>query len=109
MSVSLSRNWKQVVNEKVSSGLYPTANDLVREALRLLIERDQRAESLRRDIRGGFDAVARGECTDYDASTIHKLADRVKSRGRKRLAAERVNPSRGEGTARFRCRGARPR
>ena len=81
------------MNDKVSSGLYTTANELVREALRLLIERDQRAESLRSDIRGGFDAVARGAYTDYGAATIHKLADRVKSRGRKRLAAERAKSS----------------
>jgi antitoxin ParD1/3/4 len=93
MSVSLTPELEQVVNEKVSSGLYPTANDVVREALRLLTERDQRTESLRRDIRGGFDAVARGECTDYDTSTIHKLADRVKSRGRKRVASERPKSS----------------
>ena len=93
MSVSLTPELERVVNEKVSSGLYPTANDVVREALRLLIERDQRAESLRNDIRGGFDAVARGKYTDYDATTIHKLADRVKSRGRKRLTAERAKSS----------------
>lgn len=93
MNVSLTPELEQVVNEKVSSGLYPTANDVVREALRLLIERDQRAESLRHDIRAGFDAVARGEYADYTANTIHELADRVKSRGRKRLAAERAKSS----------------
>jgi antitoxin ParD1/3/4 len=93
MNVSLTPELEQVVYEKISSGLYQTANDVVREGLRLLIERDQRAESLRRDIRVGFDAVARGECADFDATTIHKLADRVKSRGRKRLAAERAKSS----------------
>ena len=93
MNVSLTPELEQVVNEKVSSGLYPTANDVVREALRLLIERDQRAVSFRNDIRGGFDAVARGQYADYTATTIHELADRVKSRGRKRLAAERAKSS----------------
>jgi len=90
MNVSLTPELEQVVNQKVSSGLYQTASEVVREGLRLLIERDRRAESLRRDIRAGFEAVARGEFTDYDATTIHRLADRVKSRGRKRLAAERA-------------------
>lgn len=90
MNVSLTPELEQVVNEKVSSGQYQTANEVVREGLRLLIERDQRAESLRRDIRAGFDAVVRGDYSDFDAATIHKLADRVKSRGRKRLAAERA-------------------
>jgi len=93
MNVSLTPELEQVVNEKISSGLYQTADDVVREGLRLLIERDQRAESLRREIRAGFDSVARGERADYDATTIHKLADRVKSRGRKRLAVERAKSS----------------
>lgn len=93
MNVSLTPELEQVVNEKVSSGQYQTANEVVREGLRLLVERDQRAESLRRDVRAGFATVVRGEYADYDASTTHKLADRVKSRGRKRLAAERAKSS----------------
>jgi hypothetical protein len=47
-------------------------------------------ESLRRDVRAGFEAIKRGEYTDYDATTIQKLADRVNARGRKRLAAEQA-------------------
>jgi len=93
MNVSLTPELEQVVKEKISSGLYQTPNEVVREGLRLLVERDQRAESLRREIRAGLHAVARGEYADYDATTIHKLADRVKSRGRKRLTAERAKSS----------------
>ena len=93
MNVSLTPELEQLVNQKVSSGLYQTASEVVREGLRLLIERDQRTEALRCEIRAGFEAVARGEYTDYDGTTIQKLADRVKSRGRKRLAAERARTS----------------
>jgi hypothetical protein len=56
----------------------------------LLRERDQRVEALRRDVRAGFEAVERGEFTDYDESNIKELADRVKTRGRKRLAEEKA-------------------
>ena len=90
MNVSLTAELEQLVSQKVSSGLYQTASEVVREGLRLLIERDQRTESLHRDIQAGFEAVARGEYTDYDGTTIQRLADRVKSRGHKRLAAERA-------------------
>ena len=93
MDVSLTPELERVVKERVSSGMYRTADEVVREGLRLLIERDQQAESLRRDVRAGFDAVGRGQYTDYDAATIRKLADRVKSRGRKRLTAERAKSS----------------
>jgi antitoxin ParD1/3/4 len=90
VNVSLTPELEQLVNQKVSSGMYQTASEVVREGLRLLAERDQRMESLRRDVRAGFEAIKRGEYTDYDATTIQKLADRVNARGRKRLAAEQA-------------------
>jgi len=68
--------------------MYQTASEVVREGLRLLRERDQRIEALRRDIRAGFEAVERGEFTDYDESTIHELGAPVKARGRQRLVDE---------------------
>jgi antitoxin ParD1/3/4 len=92
VNVSLTHELEQIVNKKVSSGMYQTASEVVREGLRLLVERDQRLESLRRDVRAGFDAIKRGRYTDYDATTIRKLADRVDARGRRRLAAPRAKP-----------------
>ena len=59
----------------------------------MLRERDQRIKALRRDIRAGFEAVERGEFTDYDESNIKELADRIKTRGGKRLAEEKVKTS----------------
>jgi hypothetical protein len=56
--------------------------------LRLLKERDEQLESARREIRHGFEAVERGEYRDYDLTNVKKLAERVKARGRKRLAEE---------------------
>jgi putative addiction module CopG family antidote len=47
MNVSLTPELEALVNEKVRSGLYQTASEVVREALRLLKNRDdevQRAE-----------------------------------------------------------------
>jgi antitoxin ParD1/3/4 len=90
VNVSLTQELEQIVNKKVSSGMYQTASEVVREGLRLLIERDRRMESLRHDVRAGFEAIKRGEYTDYDGATIRKLADRVDARGRRRLAAEQA-------------------
>jgi antitoxin ParD1/3/4 len=88
MNISLTPELEQLVNDKVKTGMYQTASEVIREGLRLLKERDQRLEALRHDIRAGFDAVERGEFTDYDEGTVKELADRVKARGRKRLADE---------------------
>ena len=82
MNVSLTPELEQFVNEKVESGLYQTASEVVREALRLLKERDHARERLCADVQGGFDALARGEGRTYDKVSGRQLAERIKSRGR---------------------------
>jgi antitoxin ParD1/3/4 len=88
MNISLTPELEQFVAGKVTGGMYQTSSEVIREGLRLLKERDERLQSLRGDIRAGFEAVDRGEFTDYDESNVLELADRVKARGRKRLADE---------------------
>lgn len=82
MNVSLTPELERLVNEKVESGLYQTASEVVREALRLLKERDYAREQLRGDVQVGFDALARGEGQTYDKASGRQLAERIKSRGR---------------------------
>ena len=89
MNISLTPELERLVNDKVQTGMYQTASEVVREGLRLLRERDQRLEALRRDVRAGFEAVERGEYSDFDESNIQQLAERVKARGRKRLEDEK--------------------
>ena len=82
MNVSLTPELERVVNEKVDSGLYQTASEVVREALRLLKERDDARDRLRADVQAGFEQLARGGGRSYDASAGRTLADRIKSKGR---------------------------
>jgi antitoxin ParD1/3/4 len=82
MNVSLTPQLEDLVKRKVDSGLYGSASEVMREALRLLDERDRlqaiRLEELRAEIKKGLES---GEPTPLDISSI-------KARGRKRLAAE---------------------
>jgi antitoxin ParD1/3/4 len=57
MNVSLTPELEELVNEKVRSGLYQTASEVVREALRLLKLRDD--EARRADQRAGLVAAER--------------------------------------------------
>lgn len=88
MNISLTPQLEELVKRKVDSGLYVSASEVLREALRLLEERDRlyaiRLEELRTEIKRGVDS---GEATPLDMEAI-------KTRGRRRLAAERkkVNP-----------------
>jgi antitoxin ParD1/3/4 len=60
MNVSLTKELEELVNEKVKTGRYLSASEVVREALRLLEERDRiremRLEELRKDVRKGLDS-----------------------------------------------------
>jgi putative addiction module CopG family antidote len=59
MNVSLTAKLEELVNEKVRSGLYNTASEVVREALRLLKLRDD--EARRADQRAGLQRASNEE------------------------------------------------
>jgi antitoxin ParD1/3/4 len=83
MNVSLTPELEQLVHEKVASGLYQTASEVVREALRLLQARDQERERLRADVQAGFDQLERGQGKRYDKASGRSLAERIKANGRR--------------------------
>ena len=60
MNVNLTPQLEEIVRRKVASGMYTSASEVVREALRLLEEQDQmravRLGRLRSDIRVGLDS-----------------------------------------------------
>ena len=84
MNISLNPHFEELVKGKVESGLYNSVSEVMREALRLLEERDQlrelRLEELRREIQKGIDS---GESTPLDI-------EEVKARGRERLATKQM-------------------
>ncbi|OFW31866.1 MAG: hypothetical protein A3G76_08555 [Acidobacteria bacterium RIFCSPLOWO2_12_FULL_65_11] len=87
MNVSLTPELERLINDKVETGSYQTASEVVREALRLLKHRDEGMIQLRQDIHAGLDQIARGDYTEHDRTSTPKLVARVKAGGRKRLAA----------------------
>lgn len=82
MNISLTPQLEDLVKRKVESGLYGSASEVMREALRLLDERDRlqavRLDELRAEIRKGLES---GEPTPLNI-------EEIKARGRKRLAAK---------------------
>jgi antitoxin ParD1/3/4 len=65
VNVSLTPELEKLIYEKVRSGLYNSASEVIREALRLLHERDQvrqqELEALRAKINRGLEQLDRGE------------------------------------------------
>jgi len=91
VNVSLTSELEQLVNEKVESGMYTSASEVIREGLRLLKERDElrriQREELRRDIMLGVEQVRQGKGKKYAGGT--ELAGEIKRRGRERLETRR--------------------
>ena len=69
MNVSLTVELETLVNEKVKSGMYHSASEVIREGLRLLKEQDQlkqmRLVEIRQSVMQGVTAIAEGRYTDY--------------------------------------------
>lgn len=64
MNVSLTPELEHLVHEKVQSGFYTSASEVVREALRLLNDRDtlqkQRMAELRQEVSVGLEDLKQG-------------------------------------------------
>ena len=86
MNVSLTPELERLVDDKVKSGLYQTASEVIREGLRLLKQRGDHAGRPRASLRAGFDQIDNGQYFEYDANTTAELAEDIKARGRVRLA-----------------------
>src|SRR5438094_399031 len=76
MNVSLTPELERLVTAKVRTGLYGSASEVVREALRLLKERDRvqsaRIEQLRREIDIGLEQLGGGRTVQFDPADLKR-------------------------------------
>jgi len=86
MNVSLTSELENYVKTKVATGMYNSVSEVMREALRLMEERDAmqavRLEALRQNINKGLDSLEREDSKPLDMETI-------KAKGRARLTGSR--------------------
>ena len=81
MNVSLTPELEKIVAERVTSGRYASASEVIREALRLLEERDQ-LNQLRQEVRLGLEQLDQGRQRPFDDQAVN----RIKRRGREQVA-----------------------
>src|SRR5207244_10750561 len=92
MNINLTPQLEELVREKVSSGRYNSASEVIREALRLMEEQDRlrtaKLAQLRQDIREGLES---GPLTSWKVEEMKRderkrLAERRASGNRKKVA-----------------------
>jgi antitoxin ParD1/3/4 len=78
LNISLPIELEKRVREHVQSGMYGSASEVVREALRIhevwLQNRTERLQSLKADIQMGLDDLNAGRSTRFDAEEIKQAA-----------------------------------
>jgi len=70
LNISLTPHLQEFVDQRVASGRYQSASEVIREGLRLLEERDLRRQAARRELQTKIDeglaAADRGDLHDFD-------------------------------------------
>jgi antitoxin ParD1/3/4 len=88
MNISLTPPLEKLVQDRVKSGRYASASEVIREALPLMEEKDRllgaKLDQLREDIRGGLEG---GPATEWDPEEI-KREVRARRAARKSVAKE---------------------
>ncbi len=86
MNVSLTPELESLINQKVKSGRYNSASEVVREGLRLLHTRDEAHEAklnaLRAEIQKGDDSLEAGRYRDGEKA-MAEIKERLMARKRK--------------------------
>lgn len=67
VNIHLTKELEQLVQNKVQSGRYNSASEVVREALRLMEERDLRKEEIRKLIAQSLESQRQGKLVDGEA------------------------------------------
>jgi antitoxin ParD1/3/4 len=90
LNVSLTPELEQFVQERLASGRYQTASEVVREGLRLLElqerDRDAAYKALKAKLKRGAEQAERGEVVDGE-EFLEQLIQRLESRSRESGAA----------------------
>jgi len=89
MNVHLTPELEQLVHNRVQTGRYNSASEVVREALRLLEGHDRlrqvRLQEMRLKIQEGWDSLRRGESIDSE-EFMAQLGTELDQRGKRKRA-----------------------
>ena len=92
MNVDLTPDQRALVKRAIDSGRFSHEEQAVQEALALWEERERRRLEILASLDEAEASLARGEGRPITEESMKALAEEIKERGRRRLAAERSVP-----------------
>ena len=90
MNVELTADQRAFVQKAIESGRFTREEEAIEEALALWEERERRRLEIIAMVEEAEASLARGEGREITAESMKALAEDVKERGRRRLAAEQT-------------------
>lgn len=88
MTITLTDELEELINEKVRSGEYKSADEVVAESLRLLKAKEEGMEALRREIMRGVEDIEQKRFTTLTTDAeLESFSDEIVRRGQERLNA----------------------
>jgi antitoxin ParD1/3/4 len=87
MNVSLTSEMEQWVQQKVGSGLYSSASEVVREAIRALHAKETQNRSKMANLRDAIEEGIRSMDQQVGLEWTESLSEKIKQSGRKRRRA----------------------
>lgn len=85
MTITLTDELEELINAKVQSGAYKSADEVVLESLRLLKAKEEGMNALRREIMRGIEDIERGRFITYATDTeLESFSDEIIRQGQER-------------------------
>ncbi len=90
MTITLTDDLEELINEKVKSGEYKSADEVIMASLRLLKAQEKGMEVLRREIMRGVDDIQQGRFKAYETDAeLEAFSDEIIRQGQGRQGASR--------------------
>lgn len=83
MNVRLTPQQEEFVNKQVEEGRYPSASEVIREGLRLLVDEEKRKTDVRSKVALGLEQVRNGQVVDGEEAVKRVLEELRKPKARR--------------------------
>lgn len=90
MTIKLTDELEELINEKVKSGAYKSADEVIIASLRLLKAQEKGIDALRQEIMHGVEDIQQGRFTAYGTDAeLEAFSNEIISQGQERQDASR--------------------